>query len=74
MNKKLNLTGPADLLAAVPHLLGTKPTESFVVLTARAGALGATLRVDAPEHAVPAFFMPGPLPGLAATKRRPRGC
>ena len=56
MNEKLNLNGPADLLAAVPHLLGITPTESFVVLTARAGALGATLRVDAPEHAEPAPY------------------
>ena len=40
MNKKLNLTGPADLLATVPHLLGTTPTESFVVLAARAGEIG----------------------------------
>jgi hypothetical protein len=56
MNEKLNLTGPADLLATVPHLLGIKPTESFVVLTARAGALGATLRVDAPEHAEPRTY------------------
>ncbi|MGM7774494.1 DUF4192 family protein [Arthrobacter sp. KNU-44] len=53
MIEKLNLTGPADLLATIPHLLGVKPSESFVVLTARAGALGATLRVDAPEHAEP---------------------
>ncbi|WP_104062314.1 DUF4192 family protein [Arthrobacter sp. 4R501] len=53
MTEKLNLTGPADLLATVPHLLGVKPAESFVVLTARAGSLGATLRMDAPEHAEP---------------------
>lgn len=53
MNEKLTITGSADLLAAVPHLLGMHPTESFVVLTARAGALGATLRVDAPAEAAP---------------------
>ena len=48
MIEKINLTGPADLLATIPHLLGITPSESFVVLTAQAGALGATLRVDAP--------------------------
>lgn len=53
MIEKLNLTGPADLLATIPHLLGISPSESFVVLTAHAGALGATLRVDAPEHVEP---------------------
>lgn len=56
MMEKLNLTGPADLLATVPHLLGAKPVESFVVLTARAGSLGATLRVDAPEHVEPGNY------------------
>lgn len=53
MTDKLTITGPADLLATVPHLLGTHPKESFVVITARAGALGATLRVDAPTGADP---------------------
>lgn len=53
MNEKLTISGAADLLATVPHLLGTQPKESFVVLTARAGALGATLRVDAPAESLP---------------------
>jgi hypothetical protein len=53
MTEKLIITGSADLLAVVPHLLGAHPTGSFVVLTARAGALGATLRVDAPAEAEP---------------------
>jgi hypothetical protein len=39
MIEKINLTGPADLLATIPHLLGITPSESFVVLTAQAGAL-----------------------------------
>jgi len=56
MMEKLTLTGPADLLAYIPHLLGGTPTESFVVLTATAGALGATLRVDAPMDAAPLGF------------------
>lgn len=53
MTEKLTITGSADLLAVVPHLLGTHPTESFVVLTARAGSLGATMRVDAPAESQP---------------------
>jgi hypothetical protein len=53
MTEKLTITGPADMLAAVPHLLGTAPTESFVVLTLRAGILGASLRMDAPAEALP---------------------
>ncbi|MGO4192669.1 DUF4192 domain-containing protein [Arthrobacter sp. YAF17] len=56
MNEKLNITGPADLLAAVPHLLGTTPAESFVIITAQGGTLGVTLRVDAPEHAEPGGY------------------
>lgn len=53
MTEKLTITGSADLLATVPHLLGGHPKESFVVLTARTGSLGATLRVDAPAEAEP---------------------
>ncbi|MFJ5695099.1 DUF4192 family protein [Arthrobacter sp. NPDC093125] len=53
MTEKLTITGSADLLATVPHLLGNQPKESFVVLTARANTLGATLRVDAPAEADP---------------------
>ncbi|MFJ4210689.1 DUF4192 domain-containing protein [Paenarthrobacter sp. NPDC089675] len=56
MTEKLTLTGPADLLAYIPHLLGGTPTESFVVLTATSGALGATLRVDAPMDSAPEGF------------------
>ena len=53
MTEKLRISGSADLLAAVPHLLGTEPKESFVVLTLRAGILGASLRMDAPAEAAP---------------------
>ena len=53
MTEKLTITGSADLLAVIPHLLGAHPKESFVVLTARAGLLGATLRVDAPAESAP---------------------
>ncbi|MCY1676861.1 DUF4192 family protein [Pseudarthrobacter sp. SL88] len=53
MTEKLTITSTADLLAAVPHLLGNQPKESFVVLTARLGALGATLRMDAPAESAP---------------------
>jgi hypothetical protein len=53
MTEKLNLSGPADLLATIGHLLGRTPTESFVILTAQGGALGATVRVDAPAHIEP---------------------
>ncbi len=53
MNEKLTITGPADLIATVPHLLGNQPKESFVVLTARRNTLGATLRMDAPAGSAP---------------------
>ncbi|MEO5316337.1 DUF4192 family protein [Pseudarthrobacter sp. CC12] len=53
MTEKLTITGSADLIAAVPHLLGTQPKESFVVLTSRFGTLGATLRMDAPAESAP---------------------
>lgn len=56
MTDKLTLTGPADLLAYVTHMLGGTPTESVVVQTTTSGNLGATLRVDAPMGADPAGF------------------
>lgn len=56
MTDQLKLTGPADLLGYIPHMLGGAPTESFVVQTATTGALGATIRVDAPMGADPDGF------------------
>jgi hypothetical protein len=53
MTEKLTITGSADLIAAVPHLLGNRPKESFVVLTTRLGSLGASLRMDAPAESTP---------------------
>ncbi|MGX5717490.1 DUF4192 domain-containing protein [Arthrobacter sp. MAHUQ-56] len=48
MNDFIKFTGPADVLAFIPHTLGETPTESFVALTMQGNKLGATLRVDAP--------------------------
>lgn len=56
MTEKLTISGSADLIAAVPHLLGAEPKESFVVLTLRAGLLGASLRMDAPAEAAPGDY------------------
>jgi hypothetical protein len=51
MTDHIRFTGPADILAYVPHSLGHQPTESFVVLTMNGQRLGATLRIDAPADA-----------------------
>ena len=48
MNDFIKFTGPADVLAFIPHTLGQNPTESFVALTLQGNKIGATLRVDAP--------------------------
>ncbi|UNK47844.1 DUF4192 domain-containing protein [Arthrobacter sulfonylureivorans] len=48
MNEHIKFTGPADILAFIPHTLGQTPRESFVALTMQGKQLGATLRVDAP--------------------------
>lgn len=56
MTEKLTISGSADLIATVPHLLGVQPKESFVVLTTRSGALGASLRMDAPAEAAPGDY------------------
>ena len=45
---KLSLRGPADLLAAVPYLLGFHPTDSLVIVGVRAGAVVFNARIDLP--------------------------
>ena len=47
------LRGPADLAAALPHLIGFTPTESLVVVALHGPRLrvGLTLRVDLPPRA-----------------------
>ncbi|AOY74357.1 DUF4192 domain-containing protein [Paenarthrobacter sp. YJN-5] len=49
MTNELRITSPADILSFIPHTLGFAPRESFVFITMRGNALGATLRVDAPR-------------------------
>ncbi|MCI2421846.1 DUF4192 domain-containing protein [Saccharopolyspora sp. K220] len=52
LNTTISLTDPADVLAAVPHMLGFHPADSFVVLTmhdlASTPRFGVTLRTDLP--------------------------
>jgi len=42
------LSGPADLIAAMPHLLGFQPSESVVVMTLRGSVPVMTVRLDIP--------------------------
>ncbi len=56
MNDRIKFTGPADILAFIPHTLGETPTESFVAITVQGNKLGATLRVDAPFGQDPAGY------------------
>ena len=53
MTEKLTITGSADLIATVPHLLGNQPKESFVVLTARADPSEQRCAMDAPAESAP---------------------
>lgn len=47
---RVRLSDPADLIAAVPHLLGFHPRDSLVVITLQARRLGLTLRTDLPAE------------------------
>lgn len=47
-NEPIRLTTPADVLNAVPYLLGYYPTESLVVMILGDSSLYATARVDLP--------------------------
>jgi hypothetical protein len=56
MNDFIKFTGPADILAFIPHTLGETPKESFVAMTVQGKQLGATLRVDAPFEQDPVSY------------------
>ena len=56
MNDFIKFTGPADILAFIPHTLGEAPKESFVAVTMQGNKLGATLRLDAPFGLEPVAF------------------
>ncbi|GGM73669.1 hypothetical protein GCM10012275_50510 [Longimycelium tulufanense] len=58
---RLNLSGPGDLIAAVPFLLGFYPSDSLVLVTqdADSARLGLVVRAD--------LVPPGAVPELAAT-------
>jgi hypothetical protein len=49
----MRISGPTDLLQAVPYLLGFHPTDSLVVVGLNSGRLVVTARVDLPEVAEP---------------------
>lgn len=46
------VSGPADILAYIPHSLGFTPKESLVLMTMDSSRLGATLRLDLPPSAL----------------------
>lgn len=48
MNAQLKLNGPADLISAIPYLLGFTPEHSLVVVALKGGELQCTFRVDLP--------------------------
>ncbi len=48
---RLRLTTPADLLGAIPYLLGFHPAESIVLLAARERRILFTVRADLPAPA-----------------------
>lgn len=50
MNEKIRISSPAGLLAAMAHMLGMNPTESFLLVGMRGNRLAATLRVDVPVN------------------------
>lgn len=55
------LRGPADVIAALPHLLGFVPQESLIAVWVRDGAVALTQRIDLPgcggEDAVAAHLI-----------------
>jgi hypothetical protein len=48
---RIRLSDPAELIAAVPHLLGFYPRDSVVLLALHGKKLGLTLRADLVDNA-----------------------
>ncbi|MBQ6644083.1 MAG: DUF4192 domain-containing protein [Saccharopolyspora sp.] len=72
----VRLGDPADVLAAVPHLLGFTPSQSLVLVALHetsdtSAACGVTLRIDLPESenhsALAEYLVKGPLARQDAT-------
>lgn len=64
----IRLSTPADLLAAVPHLLGFQPTDSLVLVTlhrvADASRVGMVARLDLPDEGEATAAVEALLPAL----------
>ncbi|MFC7344042.1 DUF4192 domain-containing protein [Saccharopolyspora griseoalba] len=69
LNTRISVSEPGDVLAALPHLLGFHPEDSFVLVTlhdlAVAPRFGVTMRLDLPcpmqARAFGEFLLHGPL-------------
>ena len=68
---RIRLSDPAELIAAVPHLLGFHPQDSVVLLALHGKRLGLTLRADLVDNVQAPFLAEQLLPPLA--RQRPTG-
>jgi hypothetical protein len=68
---RIRLSDPAELIAAVPHLLGFHPHDSVVLLALHGKRLGLTLRADLVDNVHAPLLAEQLLPPL--TRQRPTG-
>ncbi|MDQ4032693.1 MAG: DUF4192 domain-containing protein [Actinomycetota bacterium] len=68
---RIRLSDPAELIAAVPHLLGFHPHDSVVLLALHGKRLGLTLRADLLDNVQAPLLAEQLLPPL--TRQRPTG-
>lgn len=74
LDNTVTLTDPAEVLAAVPHLLGFHPSDSLVLITmhetTRGLDFGLTVRMDLPlpeqRYELAEYLLRGPLAGHGA--------
>ena len=67
----VRISGPGDLAAALPQLIGFRPRESLVVVSVRSGTrqvFGLTARVDLPPPAVRSRVVEGVVRSLATDR------
>lgn len=61
----MHLRSPAELLTAIPYILGFRPTDSLVAVALTAGRVGLTCRIDPPRDADTRRVLDCLLPPLA---------
>src|SRR5690349_22670399 len=68
----LRVSSPAELISAVPFVIGFHPADSLVAVVMRGPRIAFAVRIDLPEHDTPAEEAEAAVLHLATVVLRPR--